>query len=270
MLSNIIQGIIQGLTEFLPVSSSGHLTLFQHFTGSHDLEANIFTDIALHFGTLLAVIFYFRADLLPFFTVSGLKDSKVRRLGILIITASVPTAIIGLFFEKKFEAVFSSPSLVAIALFVTGLLLLISEKFKTRHNSEKAKNVTELTYAKAAIVGIAQGLAVTPGISRSGSTIAAGLLFNLKGEDAARFSFLLMIPAVGGATLLHVLKVFKTGIPSSVDLPALMLGMIAAAITGFLSLRFLSYIIKKQKLSYFAYYLFAVSLTALFFINFAG
>lgn len=270
MLSNIIQGIIQGLTEFLPVSSSGHLTLFQHFTGSHDLEANIFTDIALHFGTLLAVIFYFRADLLPFFTISGLKDSKVRRLGLLIITASIPTALIGLFFEKKFEAVFSSPSLVAAALFVTGLMLLIAEKMKTKEKTNELENITELTYTKAAIVGVAQGLAVTPGLSRSGITIAAGLLSNLKGEDSARFSFLLMIPAVGGATLLHILKAFKSGIPASVEVSGLLLGMITAAITGFLSLRFLSYIIKKQKLSYFAYYLFAVSLAALFFINFAG
>ncbi len=123
---------------------------------------------------------------------------------------------------------------------------------------------------RAIIVGIAQGIAITPGISRSGSTIATGLILGLKGEDAARLSFLLMIPAVGGATLLEVKDLFETGLPTGTDMAGLFAGAVAATITGFLALKFLVYIIKEQKLSYFAYYLFLVSIASFTFIQFAG
>lgn len=267
MFSYIFQGIIQGLTEFLPVSSSGHLTLFQHFSGNHDLEANMLTDVALHFGTLLAVIFFFRADLLPYFTPSGWKDSARRRIAFLIIAGSVPTAIIGLTFKKQFEALFANPTAVCIALFITGIMLLLSEKLKNRSSQTE---LSELSWSRSLAIGVAQGIAITPGISRSGSTIAAGLILGLKGEDAAKFSFLLMIPAVGGATLLEIKDLIKIGLPAAVDLSELASGAAAAVITGFLALKFLVYIIREQKLSYFAYYLFLVSITSLILIQFAG
>ena len=267
MFSYIIQGILQGLTEFLPVSSSGHLTLFQYFSGSHDLDANMLTDIVLHFGTLLAVIFFFRADLLPYFTPSGWKDAARRRLALLVIVGSVPTAIIGLVFKKYFKALFEMPMAVSFALFATGLLLMLSEKLK---KSDNKLEFSAFSYLRATIVGLAQGLAITPGISRSGSTIATGLLLGLKGEDAARFSFLLMIPAVGGATLLEIKDLYKVGLPAAVDVTGLIAGALAATATGFLSLKFLVYIIKEQKLSYFAYYLFLVSIISMTLIQFAG
>jgi undecaprenyl-diphosphatase len=270
LLNNILQGVIQGLTEFLPVSSSGHLTVFQHFTGNTSFEANLFTDIALHLGTLIAVIYYFRKDLLPFLTIKGWQDKANRKLAFLIIAASIPTVAIGLGFEKQFEKLFSSPSLVALAFIITGIILLASEKLKSKNSENELASLAELSYKKAALIGIVQGLAVTPGISRSGSTIAAGLFCNLKGEDSARFSFLLMIPAVGGVSLLHTIKAFKQGIPPGIDSMGLLIGVIVSAIVGLLSLKFLVYIIKKQKLSYFSYYLFAISASILASIHLLG
>jgi len=267
MLCYIIQGIIQGLTEFLPVSSSGHLTLYQHFSGHHDLDANMLANIAFHFGTLLAVVFYFRADIIPYFTPAGWRDAARRRVALLVIAGSVPTATIGLLLKKQFKSLFEMPSLVAGALFVTGLVLLLAERLK--RNAEQ-NDLSGFSYLRSLIVGVAQGLAITPGISRSGSTIAAGLLLGLKGEDAARFSFLLMIPAVGGATLLEIKDVYKIGLPAAIDPAGLLAGTLAACVTGFLALKLLVYIIKEQKLSYFAWYLFTVSIASLVMINIAG
>ena len=281
MLNTILQGIVQGLSEFLPISSSGHLTLLQHFTGNNNLEANMTTDIALHFGTLIAVFYYFRKDLLPYFTVSGWKDAERRRIALLIIVASIPTALIGLGLKKQFEAMFSSPTAVCVALSITGILLLVSEKLKKNSvnkdataegkQSSGSPTLSSLSYGKAIVTGVAQGIACTPGISRSGSTIAAGLLLGLKGDDAAKFSFLLMVPSVGGATLLEVIKVIKNGKLAEGLVPTnLFVGAITALVVGLLSLKLLTYIINKQKLSYFAYYLFAISIVCISLIQFAG
>ncbi len=267
MLHYIVQGIIQGLTEFLPVSSSGHLTLYQYFSGSANPETNLLANIALHFGTLLAVIFYFRADLLPFLTIKGLKEPRQRKLALLVFVGSIPTAIIGLAFKKQFKALFQMPSLVAVALLATAILLLVAEKLKSASNNE---TIESFSPAKAAIIGLAQGMAITPGVSRSGSTIATGLILGLTGEEAARLSFLLMIPAVGGATLLEAKDLIKTGLPPTLDVAGLAAGTLAAAITGFFALKFLVYIVKKQKLSYFAYYLLIASIVSLVMINIAG
>lgn len=270
MLNIALQGIIQGLTEFLPVSSSGHLTLFQYFTGKTSLEANMQTDIAVHFGTLIAVIFFFRNDLKPFFTVAGWKNPKVRRLAFLVIAASIPTAIMGIGLKKQFEDLFANPTAVCIALFITGIILLLSENLKKNSNSNSNENIETLSYAKALIIGTVQGCAITPGISRSGSTISAGLLFGLDGETAARFSFLMMIPAVGGATLLEAKKILTTGgIPANAT-SELIVGGLTAAIVGFGALKLLVYMIKQQKLSIFAYYLFIVSISSFIAINFLG
>ncbi len=267
MLTYIAQGLVQGLTEFLPVSSSGHLALMQHFFKFEDPDANLLTTVALHFGTLLAVIYYFRADLLPYLTPAGWQDTGRRRIALLVIAGSVPTAIIGLVFKKQFEALFASPLAVSIALFITAVLLLTCEKLK---QTESQQTLEKLPWWKSIVVGLIQGLAVTPGISRSGSTIATGLLLGLKGEDATRFSFLLMIPAVGGATLLKVKDLVESGLPESIQAGGLALGTLIATITGFLALKLLVYMVKQQKLSYFAYYLFCVSTISMILIQFAG
>ncbi|OGK11011.1 MAG: hypothetical protein A2W80_00955 [Candidatus Riflebacteria bacterium GWC2_50_8] len=267
LLTLIAQGIVQGISEFLPVSSSGHLTLMQYFFNFEDPEANLLTTVALHFGTLLAVIYYFRADLIPYFTVAGWRNPDRRKIATLVIIGSIPTAVIGLTFKKQFESLFGNPSAVCVALFITGLLLLICEKFKQQENLQ---NIEEAPLWKAVVVGFIQGLAITPGISRSGSTIATSLILGIKGEEAARLSFLLMIPAVSGATLLEIKKLAEAGLPPTIDPMALAAGTLAAVITGFLALKLLVYMIKKQKLSYFAYYLFTVSAISLALIQFAG
>ena len=267
MLSYIAQGLVQGISEFLPISSSGHLTLLQHFLKLGDLDANLLTSVALHFGTLLAVIFYFRADILPYFTVSGWKDPDRRKVALLVIIGSVPTAIIGLKFKDHFKALFANPVAVCFALFTTGLLLLLCEKLK-RKTDLVALEATP--WWKAVIVGIMQGLAITPGISRSGSTIATSLMLGIKSEDSAKFSFFLMIPAVGGATLLEAKDVIEQGLPESIAIGGLAVGTLVATITGFLALKLLVYMIKQQKLSYFSYYLFTVSIISLVLIQFAG
>jgi undecaprenyl-diphosphatase len=262
-----LQGFIQGLSEFLPISSSGHLTLFQFFTGRNDLQANLQADIALHFGTLLAVIFFFRHDLKSFVTISGWRKPEIRRLALLIILGSIPAAILGIALKKHFESLFACPQAVCIFLFITGLLLLLAEKLKCK--AEAGLELHALSGIKAFIIGIAQGLAITPGISRSGSTISAGLLFGLKGESAAKFSFFLMIPAVGGATLLEIKDFMEKG--SSLAAPSeLLTGALISCITGFAALKLLVYMIKQQKLSIFSYYLFALSIISLIAINLMG
>ena len=275
MLNTILQGIIQGLTEFLPVSSSGHLSIFQYFTKSQTIEtgSTMTFDLVLHFGTLIAVIYYFWKDIYPYFTVNGWKDPSRRKIAWLVIVASIPTAIIGFGIKKYVEAMMEKPLVVCGCFLFTGIILLLSEKLK----NQKANSTTlpELSYGKAIATGVAQGIACAPGISRSGSTIAAGLLCGLKGEEAARFSFLLMIVSVGGATLLDAVKVLKivknTGsLPEGLIPSHLIVGVITSMIVGFLSLKFLVYIINKQKLSYFAYYLFAVSIICISLILFAG
>ncbi|MFZ5950373.1 MAG: undecaprenyl-diphosphate phosphatase [Candidatus Rifleibacteriota bacterium] len=258
MLNIALQGIIQGLTEFLPVSSSGHLTLIQFFTGKTDLAENLLTDIALHFGTLLAVIYFFRNDLRPFFSVNGWKQEKTRKLASLIIVASIPTALMGIGLKKQFEALFSSPRAVCVALFITGLILLLAEKLKAR--AATVENCENLSFGKAIFIGFIQGCAITPGISRSGSTISAGLFGGLNGEEAAKFSFLLMIPAVSGATLLELKKFFETSTNLPVSGTELAVGAVVSAVTGFLALKLLVFIVKKQKLSIFSYYLFFISI----------
>lgn len=268
MFNIALQGLIQGLTEFLPVSSSGHLTLFQHFTGKTNLEANMQTDIAVHFGTLLAVIFFFREDLKPFFSISGWKNPQIRKLALLVISASIPTAIMGIGLKKQFEALFASPTAVCIALFATGLILLVSEKLKA--NKSQNLEMDSLSIPKAVAIGIVQGCAITPGISRSGSTISAGLIAGLKGEAAAKFSFFLMIPAVGGATILEGKKMLGNTLIAAVPASELAIGGIVAAITGFAALKLLVYMIKQQKLSIFAYYLCFVSVSSFIAINFLG
>ncbi|HNV70963.1 MAG TPA: undecaprenyl-diphosphate phosphatase, partial [Candidatus Ozemobacteraceae bacterium] len=193
-------GAIQGLTEFLPVSSSGHLTIFQHLFGLQDPESNLALDILLHSATLLAVIWFFRADLWVFATADGRARPENRRLALLVLVASIPTAVIGLGFKKKFEALFGAPLIVCCALVATGVLLLAAHWQARR---QAGGGIGELSLGHALFIGILQGIAITPGISRSGSTIAAGIFSGMKGEEAGRFSFLLMIVSVGGATLLE-------------------------------------------------------------------
>lgn len=244
----IILGLVQGLTEFLPVSSSGHLAIAQHFLPGFEQPGVLF-DVLLHVGTFVAVILYFRQELIDLGTSPFRRDESSRlhrRLLLLLIAGSVPTAIIGLAFKDFFEGLFDNLTVVSVMLLVTGTLLWVSERFRRTGRKEE-----KLTLGDALVVGTVQGLAIIPGISRSGSTIATLLLKGVNGETAARFSFLLALPAVFGAALLSIKDLHGV----SMDEIALYLaGAGVAFITGLLSIHLLMGVIRKKRLFSFAIY----------------
>jgi len=245
-INTIILGIIQGVTEFLPVSSSGHLVIAEHLLPNWHQPGIVF-EILLHLATLLAVVIFFRRDItmLAGAVLRPEPHTKDRRhLFFMLMLASIPTGIVGFFGKKFFTSVFNRLDLVGLMLLITALLLWLAEK---RITPEK----TVVDGKSALLIGTVQGLAILPGISRSGSTIAAAMLAGIAGESAARFSFLLSIPAITGAVLLN-LKEISTLPPE--QLPACLDGFAAALITGLMSLKLLLLIIKKRRLSFFAGY----------------
>jgi undecaprenyl-diphosphatase len=248
LAQSILLGALQGLTEFLPVSSSGHLAIAQHFLPGFE-QSGVLFDVLLHVGTFVAVILYFRSEIImlafsPF--RSGDEARLYRRLLLLLIAGSVPTAVIGLAFKDFFEGLFHNIPVVSLMLLVTGTLLFVSERFRRSGRKED-----KLTWSDALVVGTVQGLAIVPGISRSGSTIAALLLKGVNGETAARFSFLLALPAVFGAALLSVKDL--SGVPTG-EIPLYLAGAGIAFITGLLSIHLLMGVIRKKRLFAFALY----------------
>lgn len=229
-------GFIQGITEFLPVSSSGHLALTQQFFGFQ--EANLAFDTFLHFGTLIAVIIFFWKDLIKL----KLKDWKV------IVVGTIPAVFAGLLIKDQIEAIITSTTLVAFFLIITGLFNFFSDKKLEQEGSKK-----EIGYKTAFITGIFQAFAIIPGISRSGSTLFGGLLQKVEREEAFKLSFFLSIPAIIGATALQSLEVLEMGL-NNIQPTLYLLGALTAFITGFFSLRVLKYMIKKAKLNIFGWY----------------
>lgn len=250
-LQALILGAAQGLTEFLPVSSSGHLVLLQKWLGDSFFAAGdeVLFDLVLHVGTLLPVLFFYRADL-----IAMTRDAATRRLGLMVLIATVPTGIIGLSFEDQFEALFSTVGPVCVALLVTAALLV-----GTRFVPERADGGKVLTWQMALLIGVVQGLAITPGISRSGSTIAIALLLGLDRDLAARFSFLASIPAICGAVLVKSRHGFST---AEVDWVSVGVGFVTAMVVGYGALVMLVALVKKGGLHHFAWYLVPVSLGA--------
>lgn len=236
-------GVLQGLTEFLPVSSSGHLVLFQQFMEVHG--DTILFDLVLHVGTLLPVLWFYRSQVSVLITdpVRGdgpfLQRPGVRLWG-LLVAASVPTAIIGLTFEDTFEDLFSNPGALTVTFAITATVMLA-----TRWAPASSRS---LTLPLAVVLGIVQGLAITPGISRSGSTIAAALFLGIPREEAARFSFLMSVPAITGA----VLKKSLDADLDDLDLMALSIGFGTALVSGYLALVLLVELVKRGGLHWFA------------------
>ena len=269
-LEAIILGIIQGLTEFLPISSSGHLVLFQQLFGLK--EAELFFDVCVHLGTLAAVIVVFYreiqniiAALLRLVSSAGEKETILRqidsdpelKMALLIIIGSIPTAVLGLMFKSIADQLFSSSFFTGLALMVTGLLLWLTRRAKLE---SKAAGIESFSRTKAFMIGIVQGLAIIPGISRSGSTISIGLLLGIDREVAARYSFLLSIPAIVGAAALSL----KDGL-SQTD-PAIrlsLLGAAVAALIGYAALKVLLRMVKKGRLYVFAPYCWLVGIIAI-------
>ncbi len=248
LLQAIFLGFVQGLTEFLPVSSSGHLAIAQHFLPGFDQPGVLF-DVLLHLGTMLAVILYFRREIGNLLSSPFRQgdDARLhRRLLTLLLAGSVPTAVIGLTFKDFFESLFENIPLVALMLLVTGTLLFVSEKFRRGNRKEE-----QLTLIDALVVGTVQGCAIIPGISRSGSTIAVLLLRGVDGETAARFSFLLALPAVFGAALLSLRHLQDV---TTAELPLYLAGTGVAFIAGMLSIHCLMAVIRRRRLFAFAVY----------------
>lgn len=247
-----ILGLVQGLTEFLPVSSSGHLIIAQHFLKIND--GGLLFDVLLHFATLVAVVAVYWKDLLD------MIKHPFQKYTYLLILGTIPTAIIGLVFNDTFERLFSSVTIVGYMLLITGFILLAAEFIsRTIFSSSRFK------YWQALVVGTAQGMAITPGISRSGTTIAMGLLVGLERAEAARFSFLLSIPAILGASILEIKDFAMTSqIGFHLILPYA-IGMIAAAISGYFAIKLLLGILTKGKLYYFSIYCWLLGAATIFF-----
>lgn len=244
MIEALILGIVQGLTEFLPVSSTAHLVLFPwffHWTG--DLDSLSF-DVALHAGTLLALLICFWKDWIELIF-------KKQKLFMLLVIASIPAGIAGVLLNDYVEHAFRSPYIITVSLVVFGCVMLVAERMN------KTRTLDSADLGDALTIGIAQAIALIPGVSRSGITITAGLFRGLEREAAARFSFLLSTPIIAGATLLHARKLLKSGADHNMSL--FLVGFIAAAISGFAALKFLMTFLKKHPLNIFAYYRFGLA-----------
>jgi undecaprenyl-diphosphatase len=244
----VLLGALQGLTEFLPVSSSGHLAIAQHFLPDFSQPGVLF-DVMLHVGTMVAVAIYFRRELAALLASpfrSGEAARVQQKLLLLLIVASIPTAVIGLLFKDFFEGLFENITVVSLMLLVTGILLFVAERFRRGGRKEG-----ELTLTDALVVGTVQGCAIIPGISRSGSTIAALLLKGVDGETAARFSFLLAMPAVFGAALLSARDL---GEVAAGQIPLYLAGTGVAFLAGLLSIHLLLAVIRRRRLVAFALY----------------
>ena len=262
---SLFLGIVQGITEFLPVSSSGHLVLAQKVFG---LDQDMLTfDICVHFGTLIAVFTVFHKSIINL-TVecfNGLKSIVIERTSIkdvyqnsyeirisaAIIIGTLPAVIVGLTLKDFFEKAFQSAFFVFISLFLTGCLLLVTFFVK--------KNKKQIGFINGLIIGLAQSLAIIPGISRSGSTISTALLLGVRREDAGEFSFLLSIPAILGATVFAIKDISANGF-SSFSWEMAVIGIISAFISGWISLVFLMRIIKHGKIGYFGFYCLTVAI----------
>ena len=257
----IVLAIIQGLTEFLPVSSSGHLVLAQHWFGKFS-ETNLLYDVMLHMATVTAILLYFWQDLLTLMkgyvglpTEPGSMFQGCERQTIhYVILASVPTAIIGLGVESLGFETLAKPSLVAVMFLLTGVILWIAR------GGSSARMAKEMRPWDALMIGMIQGAAVFPGISRSGSTIAGGIFLGLDRELAARFSLLISIPAIVGATLLEVVKILGQAHESLVPY---VLGMVVAALVGYWSIGVILRLVRHNHFYLFSYYLWPLGLSIL-------
>ena len=257
----IILGIIQGLTEYLPVSSSGHLAIGQALFGLADGESNLTFTVVLHVATVLSTVVILWSEIVWIFRdLFKWKWNEGTRYVVNILISMIPVAIVGFFFKDKIEAVFGSGLLiVGIMLLVTASLLAFSYFAKPRQK----ENISPL---HAFIIGIAQACAVMPGLSRSGSTIATGLLLGNKKEKLAQFSFLMVIPPVLGEALLDVKDMFEVGVTEAmggISPLALIVGFLAAFITGCFACKWMVNLVKKGKLIWFAVYCVIVGIIAI-------
>lgn len=256
----IILGIVQGLAEFLPISSSGHLALLQHFFHVEADKVLMFT-VLLHIGTLLSVFIMYWRDIWElikefFITIADLvrgrglrlQERPVRKLGVMIIVATIPTALMGFLLNDFFESLNSILWAIGIGWIFTGFILYFSEKMGRANRDLKHMN-----FRNAIFIGIMQGIAICPGVSRSGSTMVGGLVTGFKREFAVKFAFLISIPSILGAAVLEVPEAMKATTEGLAAGP-LIVGMIVSAVCGILAIKLMIKVVIAQKLKYFSYY----------------
>jgi undecaprenyl-diphosphatase len=250
-LQAIILGLVQGLGEFLPISSTAHLILAPYFFGWPD--PGLVFDIALHLGTLIAVVGFFWKDWIEIFELAfknQVPSSKFqvpnygRNILWLLIIATIPGILAGYFLEVKAETIFRSPLIIAGTLFLAGLILYLADKYL-----QHRKNLGQINWKDAIIVGLSQAIAIIPGVSRSGATITAGLLLGLSRQSAARFSFLLSTPIILGATIFKLPELLQNGINWPI-----ILGVVVSALAGYLAIKYLLFFIEKVGYEIFFWY----------------
>ena len=260
-----ILGIVQGLAEFLPISSSGHLALLQYFFGVEADSVLIFT-VMMHVGTLVSVFIIYRKDIwaLILELIDTIKDlctgkgprinsSPMRRMGFMIIVATIPTALIGLIFEDFFESLYASIVSIAIGLIFTGIILFVAERM-----GKSDKGPMEMKWRHAIFIGVMQGIAICPGVSRSGSTLFGSLISGLKREFAVEFVFLISIPSILGSVVLEMPDALAEGMDASIAGP-LIVGVILSALSGIFAIKAMIKVVSNKRLIGFTIYVWIVA-----------
>ncbi|MDX9702961.1 MAG: undecaprenyl-diphosphate phosphatase [Candidatus Auribacterota bacterium] len=274
ILRALVLGIVQGLTEFLPVSSSGHLVIFQQLILPFDDSSyELLFGVTVHFGTLLAVVMFFFNDIkrlfISFFSKlrnpsaipEAFQSDMYFRISIYILVSTLITGVVGLYFKDRVESFFSSPSLVAGCLIITGILLIIAERF-----TKQSKTLDSFRLKDALLLGIFQSIALLPGISRSGMTISVAIMLGFIQKDAARYSFLLAVPVICGAFLLEIIYCITFGFSVTWVAP-LSVGLVSAAVSGVIAIKLILLVLRKKKLYVFSIYCWALAGLLLLLLN---
>lgn len=272
----IILGLVQGLAEFLPISSSGHLALLQQFFGIEEDKVLLFS-VLLHVGTLVSVFIVYWKDIWELavelcLTIKDLCTGKglrlderpIRKLGVLIIIATIPTGIIGVVGGDFFDSLYTSVIPIGIGLIVTGFLLVIAERM-----GGSKRGLDKMNFRNAFFIGLVQGVAICPGISRSGSTLFGSLVCNLERSFAVKFVFLISIPSILGSAVLEVPTAIAEGIDPSMLGPVLV-GMLVAAVSGLIAIKTMIKIVSDKKLSYFSWYVWILGAAVILYGIFAA
>lgn len=265
LLQAILLGILQGVTEFLPVSSSGHLALARALVG-REIMPGITFEIVVHFGSFCSIAFYYRqrlililSDLFKSLTPAGIKSGRLTtdantRYSFIILLSMLPAMLVGFTLKDYIEEIFVNPVVVSAMLLVTGTLLFTTRLVKHPQGEVDAK--------RGLLMGVAQSFAILPGISRSGSTISVGLFSGIHREKVADFSFIMVLPVLAGAMLLEFLEILQNGIEYAAVV-ALAGGFIASFLSGYLSLKYLILLLKREKFFYFSFYCWAVGIAGI-------
>ena len=273
-LQAIILGLTQGLAEFLPISSSGHLAMLQYFFGISGNEVLAFT-VLLHLGTLISVFFIYWKDIVDLVkeliatirdlcTGKGLRinANPTRRMGFMIIVATIPTALIGLLFNDFFEGLYTSLVGICIGLIFTGFILLVAERM-----GKQDKDIMTLKFRHAIFVGIMQGIAICPGVSRSGSTLFGSLMSGLDRATAVKFAFLISIPSIMGSVLMEAPDAFSQGLDMTIIGPILA-GVIVSALSGIFAIKAMIRVVTGKRLVGFSIYVWLVAIAVLGYVLF--